>query len=295
MPPMTSEGIDTPEGDRGLQERAQQAKRVDKEIHEARSEYEGERGPTPEEQPAGNLPGPHARLLEPEKTTREDEEGESVEFLRFEAVLPDDRFGRLLVRFPVPEPGPLLRLLYAFLDIDPVVGEVSDLVGEDVPVRPIEIEGETRWVLDLPPGIPSPIDRRDGDFPIDELKHRLPMGSDLLYSLRRRAEEADLITWEGEHFPGSRLFTSESRQTRLEEIRAHLEAENHIGHVLPTAPRLTWIAQGIAFGPPVAAIVLSALAGSGAADQMRTAGIVLFVAVFAAVTAFTTWSVRRDL
>ncbi|ERJ07368.1 hypothetical protein HLRTI_000410 [Halorhabdus tiamatea SARL4B] len=144
-----SEGIDT---DKGFSERVRQVQEVESEIEEERrqSQIRREREQIEsraDEEPTGDIVGPHARILEPEKKAVDGER-----YLEFQVILPDRTYGILRTEFPVPSSGPVLSQIYEHFDLDPEEATPSDLFKSDVPVRPVE-DGPTegKWVLDLPP------------------------------------------------------------------------------------------------------------------------------------------------
>jgi hypothetical protein len=277
--------------------RGERVSRVEAEIEHdqrLREQVEEAREPAQDEKPVGfHLPGPHARILEPEKRTLLTDDGEEEPYLRFAVALPDDRYGELITEYPVPEPGPILELLYRFVGVDPMTGSPEDLFEKDVPVRPVEDVGEGRaWVLDLPPGIP-PTSLDDTKPILERGLGRLPQGSDLLYYHRRRAEEVDLVTWEDEQLPTNRLYRRHKGVDRVNAILDDIKADPHIGRVLPTGPNLTAKARLMAYGVPIAGILGSLALPPGLVDVVRSGALVFVLAVVLASFVFTTFSVRR--
>ncbi|WP_135666726.1 hypothetical protein [Halorhabdus rudnickae] len=206
--------------DKGLGERLQQTREVEQQILEERQEHrvreERERIESKaEDEPKGDLPGPHARILEPEG-----KELDGKRYLEFRVILPDRTYGTLRTEYPVPEPGPLLSLIYETCGYDPEEATPSDLFKADIPVRKIEDEpAEDCWVFDPPP-----------DYSIFLWRNRL-------YKYRRELEERGIMGWQGEsNSPGDEEET-ELREERLDRVK-----QNGIGYVLPHKPsiRSTW-------------------------------------------------------
>lgn len=279
-------------------ERSQQVQRVSNKIEHERRQQEQLEGVHPgtggpDVEPEGMLPGPHARVLDPKIVTLTDNEGRQDDFLSFKVILPDNSYDRLITEYPVPEPGPILTLLYQFVGVDPAHASPEDLFREDIPVRPIKTEpAKGRWVLDLPPGIPTPAFEEPSNK-IQELIQAIPQGSDFLYKQRRKSEMLGFVTWKDELFPRKRWFPSNTEKEKVKDMLEEVASEDHIAHILSTGPRLTVRGKLGFFSLPISLLGLAGVSGGPYVGQVRTLGILLLVLAFIGAYVFTTYSVRR--
>jgi len=279
-------------GRRGLGEQIDTLEKTKQEI--AHDRHRDGRAPgLADDEPDGDLPGPHARLLACYKHVEKDESGEPHELLVFNLILPNQSYGYMVVLYPVPEPKEFLRDIFAFCGIDPSADDIDRnlerLFKKDVPIRPVpDATSKQAWMLDLPPNLPKSRQAEDGVR--GTLGSKIPQGSNTLYRWRRRAEEEGLVTWKGEQYPGKRLISSSGAKQELAASIEELCERNRVGIGLSSGPQLTWKARVGFYSLPLVAIFGGVFLGlmSAVAGGM----VALLVAVLLSYL-FLTYSVRR--
>lgn len=189
-------------GEVGLSDRVEKLDQIDNAIDQQR----------PDETPDGDVPGPHARLLDAEPLDL-DEENSNPDRLAFKAIHQDGYFTALIVDWPVPKPGPTLKAIYEYFGLDPYQANPSDLFKKDIPIRPVEdVSGDT-WILDLPP--------REGG---------------VLYHIRRYLVEVGVMSWRGADLEIG--YDRDEADDEMVELEENLREFDHIGLILPNTPKV---------------------------------------------------------